>query len=383
MKLPETSTQIHKQKPYTKLLIVDDQAHQRSLMTQIFRDYYRVTTVCDGPTALAVLKTWEFDVALVDIRMPRMNGLQVLEEIRKRPQTEHLPVILISAETDNAYLMRGLEMGANDYITKPLDSALALARVKAQVAFKKTLDQQLQKIRRLEEIQREHDRLVQMITHDLKHPVMNLRMAEVILRDTALTNPDNRKIMDGMVSSLDAMEEVLDDFKSAFEVGTHTEKLNLHALNARDIVYDAVLQYTAGSLKKNIMLDIGETEGKLIADHNRVSQVIGNLLSNAIKYSPYNSTVRIWTETCQNRLRISVADEGPGVPSLERNLLFTEFGRLSTRPTGHETSTGLGLWIVKNLTEAMQGRAGAEFPENGGSVFWVELPAFLEVEACV
>jgi signal transduction histidine kinase len=68
-----------------------------------------------------------------------------------------------------------------------------------------------------------------------------------------------------------------------------------------------------------------------------------------------------------------VADKGKGVPEAERHLLFKEFSKLSTRPTAGEASTGLGLWIVKHLMELQGGDAGADFPEDGGSVFWVEM----------
>ncbi|NJL57929.1 ATP-binding protein, partial [bacterium] len=73
-------------------------------------------------------------------------------------------------------------------------------------------------------------------------------------------------------------------------------------------------------------------------------------------------------------LRINVADQGPGIPPKERHLLFTEFGKLTPRPTGQESSTGLGLWIVKSLVELMNGSVGVECPPDGGSIFWVELP---------
>jgi signal transduction histidine kinase len=83
----------------------------------------------------------------------------------------------------------------------------------------------------------------------------------------------------------------------------------------------------------------------------------------------------MWTESYEDRMRIFVGDQGPGIPADERENLFTQFGKLSTRPTGGESSTGLGLWIAKHLTTLQGGEVGVDTPETGGSVFWIEMTA--------
>ena len=115
--------------------------------------------------------------------------------------------------------------------------------------------------------------------------------------------------------------------------------------------------------------------GMISADRERVTQVLNNLISNAIKYSPRGSTVTLWTELQAHSVRICVSDQGPGIPAEERGRLFTQFGKLSTRPTEGENSTGLGLWIVKHLVTLLNGQVGVECPPEGGSIFWIELPA--------
>jgi signal transduction histidine kinase len=99
------------------------------------------------------------------------------------------------------------------------------------------------------------------------------------------------------------------------------------------------------------------------------------LLSNAIKYSPFETTVTIWAEQVGGQIRLNVADQGPGIPPAERARLFQEFSKLSPRPTGGESSTGLGLWISKQLIEMQHGKIGVDCPADGGSVFWIQLPA--------
>jgi signal transduction histidine kinase len=120
---------------------------------------------------------------------------------------------------------------------------------------------------------------------------------------------------------------------------------------------------------------ITASEGTMLADPRRLGQAVSNLLSNAIKYSPPGSEVTLSAAPQGSRVRLSVQDEGPGIPAAERSRLFRPFGKTSVRPTGGESSTGLGLWIVRQLVTLQDGCAGTEFPPDGGAIFWLELPA--------
>jgi len=129
------------------------------------------------------------------------------------------------------------------------------------------------------------------------------------------------------------------------------------------------------ALRKNIRLEAHAITGTVQADVARFHQVLGNLVSNAIKYSPPDTTVQVWTECGDHCVSIYVADQGPGIPPSEQDRLFTQFGKLTPRPTGGEDSTGLGLWIVKHLVNLQKGDVGYMSRPEGGSTFWVRMPA--------
>jgi signal transduction histidine kinase len=143
----------------------------------------------------------------------------------------------------------------------------------------------------------------------------------------------------------------------------------------RDVVVNVVTQYEIVARGKEIELLVDETPGNIIADRARMIQVVGNLVSNALKYSPRSSRIRIWSEERGQDNCLFVQDQGPGIPETERHLLFQEFSKLTPRPTAGEARTGLGLWIVRHLVRGQGGMVGADFPPEGGSVFWVEMPA--------
>ncbi|HYP17424.1 MAG TPA: HAMP domain-containing sensor histidine kinase, partial [Opitutus sp.] len=139
-----------------------------------------------------------------------------------------------------------------------------------------------------------------------------------------------------------------------------------------------VRQHAHPAEQKRISLECDEAAGAMpgvACEAGIAFQAITNLVSNALKFTPRGGRVRVRVGASAHRVRVDVADDGPGVPEAERGLLFREHARLSPTPTAGEESHGLGLSIVKQLVEAQGGTVGAEFPPSGGSLFWFDLPA--------
>ncbi|MBE0690374.1 MAG: HAMP domain-containing histidine kinase, partial [Anaerolineae bacterium] len=149
---------------------------------------------------------------------------------------------------------------------------------------------------------------------------------------------------------------------------------NVNSLRLAETIKRTVEQYQLSARGRNIQLHVFPTDHCAMADQRLLSQIIGNLIGNALKFSPHNSTIMIWAEGDPHWVRINVADQGPGIPYDERQNLFQMFGKLSVRPVSAESSTGLGLWIVKSLVEMQGGKVGVDCPPDGGSIFWFELP---------
>lgn len=357
-----------------ELFIVADCYTTYRPLQAVFQNYYRVTCAQNSEAALSKLETHRPDAIVIDLNLKGMDSIALLKAIRDDEQTAEIPVILAAPASESAGLAYALRMGANDYITKPFDVEVVWARVGAQLALKQAMDARERAIVELEQDQEAHTRLFRMAMHDIKIPMTNIRIAESMLRRQLAAASENMDVLDSMMMSLDAMQEVIDGFMGAFNLREPLE-LELSEVSAERVIQQAMIQHSLSAVKKEITLSLEQCSGVALADPTRLSQVIGNLLSNAIKYSPPGSEVRVWSEVSDDGcVRFCVADEGPGIPQNERHLLFTQFGRLSTRPTGQETSTGLGLWIVKMLVTAMNGTVDVDGSPGGGSVFWVRLP---------
>ncbi len=378
LNMHETETEIKEQPTSPNVLIVDDDVDSTVLLERALRGEYTITRVHNGRDALAQLAQHQFALVILDILMPDMDGLTALETIRRNPQTTDMPVMLVSALSQEHEIARGLEKGANDYITKPFDIDIVRARVRHQLAIKRLLDQQQQVIANLQNAHEVKDRILRIASHDLKNPLNHIRLAQFYLRGLVGNDPTALDALDSIEDTVNAMNELVEDFLDSSALEHGKAELELSRVEVEFVLWQTVERYGASANRKNITLLLGESDGIALADENRLGQIVSNLVSNAVKYSPDGSCVTVFSNRTADRVRICIVDEGPGILPEERSGLFQPFGRLSNRPTGGESSTGLGLWIVRELAELQNGVVGAEFPESGGSVFWVELPAYVE-----
>ncbi len=363
---------------FKHVLIADDERHSLILLQRILEPDYHVTAVEDGQEALQLLQQGVFDLVLTDINMPVLDGFGLLKAIRNTPQLAHLPVILVSGMSDSDDIARGLKLGANDYLTKPVDHQITRARVSTQLQLKELVDAHKDAIDQLRAIQTMRDRFFKIASHDLKNPMNNIRMAQFLLRASVENDPEGLKLLANIEIALDTMQDIVQDFLETAALQSDGVDLHFDQVLIDELVWNAVSQFHLAAHKKDILLNVEASSLSVLADRRRLSQIVNNLLSNAIKFSPVGRSVNLWAQVNGDRVRLNVRDHGPGIPPQERELLFHEFSRLTPRPTGGENSTGLGLWIVKQLAALQNGTVGAEFPDDGGSIFWVEIPSWTE-----
>ena len=357
-------------------MLIVDEVTNRTLLERLFKRQFLITSAEDGWQALHHLSQQPFDVVLLDIMMPGMSGLKVLRHIRETPQLADLPVILVSALSDNNAIIEGLQLGANDYVTKPIEVSILIARVQTQATLKRLSDERKQYIRELQEAHAFKDRCFQMASHDLKGPLGNLRMAHTLVRDDLKTGTKGHTFLDLAEGTVDAMQQVVEEFLDLAAIQSGQLELNVKEIPLDKVMGLLTEQYRLSAAKKEIEIDVIMSGLTLCADEMLFTQALSNLISNAIKYSHFQTKVRIWAEQRGAVMRVNVTDQGPGIPEIERDRLFTQFGKLKARPTNGESSTGLGLWIVKRHIEAQQGHVGVECPSDGGSIFWIEMPLY-------
>jgi signal transduction histidine kinase len=239
---------------------------------------------------------------------------------------------------------------------------------------------------RLEVLDLEKTELMGIAAHDLKNPITGILLATGIIRHRLQDLEEKylpvamEKII-GKLSDIDATaERMLDIINKLLNVN----RIESGALTIQSVefslgtIVEAVVDFYAEHARpKNITLRLENqaSEAQILADPQFVQEIIENLVSNAVKYSPPSLPIDVRLLAQGSTVRFEVQDYGPGLSSDDKKRLFGKFARLSARPTGGEHSTGLGLSIVKKLTEAMQGNVWCESEVGKGATFIVELPA--------
>jgi signal transduction histidine kinase len=363
-----------------RILIIEDDPETSSVLSGCFELQYGVKRARTGEEALMLLARDDYDLVLIDIGLPGIDGFEVLRQVRSRFTPSDLPVILLSALNDTESVLTGLTLGANDYIAKPPEFAILQARMQTLLDLKRIHDQHKQVIRELTQTQQTQEKFFSIVSHDLRNPLNNIRTALFLLRDMHKEDPQSRQILDQADTTLNDMLSMIKTFLDVARLQSTASgrlDINITAVNVSDVIRNLAGQNRLIAGEKSITLSHERIAGLVMGDVRFVSQAVGNLIDNAIKFSPRGSTVFVEVTSVEpGWKRISVTDAGQGVPEHERERLFEMFSKLTPRPTGSETSTGLGLWIVKQLTLLQGGRVGADFPADGGSIFWIDLPAY-------
>lgn len=349
------------------ILIVDDNEMNRQLMSlQFKRAGYNVITAQDGYEALELVESTPFDLILLDIMMPGINGLQVLEEIRKQRTLINLPIIMVTADDLEESIITSLQLGANDYLTKPLNLPVALARVETQL--------------RLKDLATLKDEFVRFASHDLKKPVIVMMDIMSELQKSLVpgepVKEDTPELIDLINKTGENMQKVIAGFLNTESKDSSSQDTSHDSIEINQIVDKSLQANESYARKKGVRLkkELATDLPAIKADEFHLSQVLDNLIGNAMKFSPRDTTTTVKTRADNDYVYAEICDGGPGLTEDDMKKLFTRYASLSSIPTGNETSSGIGLSMSKQFIEQYQGEIGARNNPDNGATFWFKIP---------
>lgn len=369
-----------------RVLVVDDSPPNQELLCELLQAAgYEVQAASDGVGALELLSRSPFDVVLLDVQMPGMDGFEVLERVRQRFDPVELPVIMVTGRDSSEDIVRALGKGATDYITKPVDAAVALARVRTQVTLGKTAarlkEATLELSRRnqvLQELNMEKNEFVGMAAHDLRNPLSIIQgYADYLCMAGDRIGPEKlRKFLDEIRTSSRFMLRLVNDLLTVARIEAGHLHLERASTDLVSLVRNSVQLNGALSARKQIEVRFSSAHEsiELPVDAHKIEQVLNNLLCNATKFSHPGTHVDVHLDWIETEARIQVKDRGQGIPAEEIERLFRPFHRSSVKSTAGEESTGLGLVIVRRIVEGHGGRIWVESTVGIGSTFHVSLP---------
>ncbi len=233
------------------------------------------------------------------------------------------------------------------------------------------LNEQLQQLNKLK------DTFLGIAAHDLRNPLANIHLAATFLLDAGMdiSGAEAEQLLQDIAKQAHYMSVLISDLLHVSQFETGKLELEWERVDLKEFLTEAVDRHRKLALPKETEVVLEEmAAAEVLADSNRLRQVMDNLISNAVKFSPPGSRVTVRADQTEAGWQVRVQDEGPGITPEDRQHLFEDFARLSARPTGGEESTGLGLAITRRIVKAHGGQIGVESEPGRGSTFWFTLP---------
>ena len=364
-----------------RILVVDDDAGNRDVLCRrLQRQGHFVEAVGNGRDALSRLRGATFDVVLLDIMMPGMDGYDVLRHIQETDSIRNLPVIVISALSDMQSVVRCIEAGAEDYLTKPFDATLLKARVGASLQKKRGRDreaalfEQLQlNFKRLEELEKLRDDMRNMIVHDLRTPLTSLMVGMEMLDMSGGLTESQKEMLSLSLGGGRTLLGMINDLLDVEKMESGTAQLQYSEVSATAVVASAIEQVAAlaRDAGTKLVMEIAPALPAFAADEKKISRTLVNLIGNAIKFTGAGTVTVTASRADEAHVRFVVADTGRGIAPEAFEKIFEKFSQLDAR---NKVGTGLGLAFCRLAVEAHGGRIAVDSKVGAGSSFTFELP---------
>lgn len=390
----------------THVLVVDDDRAVRLHVSRQLQQYqYAVTSAANGREALALLQSQTFDLVLLDVVMPELDGYQILTQIKADPNLQSIPVIMISAVDDLDRAIRCIEKGAEDYLAKPLNHVLLQARIHASLERKRLRDQEQAYLKQLqaekdaaEAAHRSKSAFLANMSHELRTPLNAIiGYSEMLQEDLQADGvfdylADLQKIHTSGKHLLHLIDSILDLAK--IEAGKM--ELHMETIKVSTLINQIAEEINPIILKKGNVLQVinPASSAALHVDPGRMQQILLNLLSNANKFmeagtinfmveehqavlaslTSVSSSMNFPPSNGSRWIRFKISDTGIGMTSAQMEQVFQAFTQADDSTTRKHGGAGLGLTIARRFCQLMGGDILVESEIGKGSTFTVWMP---------
>jgi len=371
--------------PAHKILIVDDVARNIQILGNILSSHgFQIAYAQSGKHALSIAQKQNFDLVLLDIMMPEMDGYEVCLKLKADKKTAEVPVIFLTAKADMESIVKGFETGGQDYITKPFNSAELLARVNTHILLREQKNQlkeintvleqkveertaELQKANKLlEKLDNTKSDFLSIISHELRTPLNGV---------IGLTNLLEDSVMDtGQKEYLNHLKEVSERLVRFSDMALLITSLRIDKyqpdflpVSVNHLVESGVSEFNRMHQEAALEIKLKLNDGKplIYADSDLIRQCCILLLENAQKYAGLKLPVDLAVVSYEGGVMIELRDYGPGFSDAALEHLFELFGAGDIL---HTEGSGLSLAAVKLISDMHSGEIEAFNAEGNGAV---------------
>lgn len=374
------------------LLIIDDEPEILAALRRQFRKHYTIYVADSAEAGLQIMMQVPIQVIISDQRMPGMKGATFFHKVRHEfPDAVRL---LLTGYTDIQAVIDAINDGnVYRYISKPWDPVeldmivreafehhdliVANRRLVEQLT---TINQELERriaerTQELTALNQQKDHILGAVAHDLRGPLSSIRLSAEVLRDDDLSAESRALFVEAIYDTASKLLRRVDDLLDLSAIAVGSVKLMPEMVDLAAFLEQVRHMHSFVGAHKGIALQIDHRGvDRWRFDPRRIEQVLDNLIDNAFKFSHPQTTVTVSVFQQDDALVFAVADQGQGIRPQDMDKLFEMFEQTTTRPTGSEPSTGLGLSICKRLVELHGGTISVESEVGQGSRFTVRLP---------
>ncbi len=360
------------------VLVVDDEPDARAILRSELEKIpgvsLKVAVAADGDEALMKLKDGVFDLVFLDYRLPPTNGLDILEKIRQHhPKTA---VVMTTAAGSEQVAVSAMKKGAMDYITQKDLRQTDLGQLLRRVIEIRDLVNQNMELRQVNQMKNE---FIANVSHELRTPLTVVIGYANTMRDGSLgpLSDAQQKALGSIIDRAEGLMTTLNNILRIRDVHEGRKQLLLKPVDLNRLVAAQVERAGREVRRRKLKLtaEYPKDEIWVLADEDKLGDVIDNLLSNATKFSPIEGALRVTVSVEKEQARLSVSDAGPGVPPEVLPHIFDTFSAANQGPTREYPGLGLGLPLSKQIIESIGGRIWIESEGSGrGTTARLEVP---------
>ncbi len=358
--------------PITDILIVEDDELSRDLMSRrLDSPAYSLRYAADGQQALDQVAAQKPDLILLDIMLPEIMGLQVLHTLRQQYSMVELPIIMVTAIDEDQRIVRALEVGANDYVTKPVHFPVLLARIQTQLSLK--------------QLSTMNSEFLSTASRDLQKPLDDILLIAKLARHQLSSSQmmDEASMLDKLNSIVESAEYVktISNYVLQNQTSGFAQlRLTQTPLQIETLINATIEHHLDKAAQKNINLISRHSRDTLTveADKSRLQQAMDYLLAHSIEHCQEQADIYLSSTIENEQIRVDISDNKSTFKHEDGLILSAEDDEILDDQSCDDELTELSqLAICKQIIEQHQGHIGAAANEQGGSSYWFSLPAFL------
>ena len=359
---------------YTILVVDDVVSNVLLLKLLLTKENFKVLTANNGYTCIEIAQNNHPDLILLDVMMPDINGFETAEKLKSDPATADIPIIFLTALNAPSDLVKGFQVGANDFLTKPFNKEELVMRVMRQIQLvfaKRIIESQNAELKRTIS---NRDKMYSVIAHDLRSPMASIRMVLNLLVSTISSELIGEELFSLLDKANKESEETHDLLDNLLK-WTKSQTGRLNVVHQNFDISD-VFSLIAENKKQKINFDKQTGSIMVRADKDMLNTVLRNFMSNAIKFTPEGKDIDILVDKQDKFVKVSIRDHGVGI-SPERIATLFSAGQ-TTYGTNNEEGSGLGLQLCQDFARKNGGDVMVESVLGEGSTFSVFVPLMPE-----